>query len=241
MRKLAIVLFLAAAAANAQTVDELVQKNLAARGGAKLKALKSVTLTGSMSMGPMQAKLKVEKSRPDHFRMDLMFDGGVVVTRAFDGTTGWVKQPDQPAAVKVSGDELAAVRDQADFDGPLVDYKKKGNQIELAGKADVDGTPAYKLKLTTKGGEETIVFLDAATYLEIREEQKRKLDGQELRSETLIGGYREVDGVRFATRVESRQEMGPDSPAPVVFTIDKIDMNSSPSADEFAMPPAGKE
>jgi len=231
--KILFLSLLLATSLRAQTVDELIQKYEAARGGAKLKALKSVVLTGAMSMGDMQAPMKITKSRPDHFRMDFKF-GDATATQAFDGVTAWSTQPGTPGAVKMTGDDMVAVRDQADFDGPLVDYKRKGNTLELIGKADLDGKPAYKLKLKTKSGEETMVYLDAATYLEVRDEVKRKVDGQDIESETSISGYREVEGVRFATRVEAKLKSG--DAVPAVFTIDKIELNPKFEPDVFAMP-----
>ncbi len=236
MKKFLLIISLAAVA-HAQTVDELMQKNFAARGGAKLKALKAVALTGVMSMGPMQAKLKIEKSRPDRFRMDVALDGGVSLTQAYDGTTGWSIQPGQHDAAKMSDEDLAAIREQVDFDGPLIDYKKKGNKLELLGRADVDGKPAWKLKLTTKDGQDTIVYLDAASFLEVRDEQTVKIEGQDVPTQTSISGYREVEGVRFATRVEARPIAAtPDPAASQVFTIDKIEVNPQLPADTFSMP-----
>jgi hypothetical protein len=74
--------------------------------------------------------------------------------------------------------EQAKIMDeQADFDGQLVDYKEKGSTIELVGKEPVEGTDAYKLKLTTKGGEVRYYFLDAEYFLEIRTEASRTIRG----------------------------------------------------------------
>ena len=42
-----------------------------------------------------------------------------------------------------------------------MDYKAKGNTVELMGKEDVEGTPAYKLKVTKKSGNIEYDYLDA--------------------------------------------------------------------------------
>ena len=64
----------------------------------------------------------------------------------------------------MSAEDICNIADESDFDGPLVDYKEKGNQIELVGKEDVEGKPAYRLKLTSKKGEVRSYLFDAATY-----------------------------------------------------------------------------
>ena len=56
---------LLAVSASAQTADELIDKNIKAKGGAdKLKALQSMKFTGKMKMGPMEAPFIVMKKRP---------------------------------------------------------------------------------------------------------------------------------------------------------------------------------
>ena len=88
-------------------------------------------------------------------------------------------------------------RAEADFDGPTFDYKAKGNKVEFAGKEDVQGSPAYKLHVTTKDGKELNVYLDAETYLAIKVDAARNVQGQDLETETTIGDYKTVDGLVF--------------------------------------------
>ncbi|MEA2489354.1 MAG: hypothetical protein QOH21_1146, partial [Acidobacteriota bacterium] len=173
---------LVSVALHAQTVDEILDKNAAARGGwDKLRALKSYRMTGKMTLGGgMEAPLTLVKSRPENVRMEFSVQGMTGV-QAYDGSTGWMVMPfmgkKEPEAI--SGDMLKDLQEQADFDGPMVDYKKKGNKVELLGKEEIEGTPAYKLKLTTKAGDETVVFVDADSFLEIKMQAKRKMQGQE--------------------------------------------------------------
>ena len=52
------------------------------------------------------------------------------------------------AARSLVPDEAKEMADEADFDGPLMDWKTKGHTVELAGKEPVEGADALKLKLT---------------------------------------------------------------------------------------------
>ena len=89
-------------------------------------------------------------------------------------------------------DETKAAEEQADMDGPLMDYKEKGNKVELIGKEQVEGADAYKIKCTLKNGEERYIYLDAETYLDIKTEAKRTIRGSEVESESYLSDYKEV-------------------------------------------------
>lgn len=231
---------LLAVTASAQTVDELVEKNIKARGGLdKIKAVKSVKMYGKMKMGPMEAPFIIVNSRPNKIRTDFTIQG-MTGTQAFDGTTGWSVMPfmGKKDAEKMSEDELKAVADDADIDGPLVDYKAKGNKLELLGKEDVQGAPAYKIKVTRKNGVERTVYLDADTYLEVKADSKRKIQGQEMEGETIIGDYKAVEGVMYPHSMESKIK-GKEGVGQTI-TIEKIAVNPQLDANTFSMPAPAK-
>jgi outer membrane lipoprotein-sorting protein len=222
-----------------QTADELIEKNIKAHGGAeKLKTVKSVKMTGKMKMGPMEAPFVIQKSRPEMVRMDFTVQG-MTGTQAYDGKTGWLVMPfmGKKDPEKMSDDQLKDIKDEADFDGPMMDYKAKGNKVEYLGKGDVQGTPAYKLKVTTKEGTESVVYLDADSYLEIKSESKRKVQGQEIEAESNIGNYKEVDGMLFPTQIDMHAK-GKEGGQTII--IDKIELNPTLDAASFAMPEVKK-
>ena len=242
MKKLLLpvcALFLAVSAF-AQTADEIIDKHLKAMGGVeKMKAIQSLRVTGKLKMGPMEAPVTMLKGRPDQMRMDFTIQG-MTGTQAFDGSTGWMVMPfmGKKEPEKMSEDMLKDMKDEADFDGPLVDYKEKGNKVEFVGKEDVQGSPAYKLKLTTKSGRESNLFLDAETYLLIKTESKRKIQGQEVESESIIGDYKDVGGVLMPHSMEMHAKGAPGGQA---ITIEKYEVNPKLEAASFKMPEVKKE
>jgi outer membrane lipoprotein-sorting protein len=125
------------------------------------------------------------------------------------------------------------VKQMADFDGATFDYKAKGNTVELLGKADVEGTSAYKVKLVTKDGTESIIYFDADSFLEIKAEAKTKIQGQEVESETTIGNYQEFDGLLFAMSIEMKPK---GAPAGQQITLEKVELNPEVADDMFKMP-----
>jgi outer membrane lipoprotein-sorting protein len=218
------------------TVDDILAKNFAAKGGVeKLKALKSVRFSGKMSLGGgMEAPFSMSKKRPEMMRVDFTVQG-MTGSQAYDGTTGWMVMPflGKKDAEPMSGDMLKEAKEQADFDGPTWDYKAKGNTVELLGKADIEGTPAYKLKLTTKEGTDTILYIDAETFLEVKAEAKRKVQGQEVEGETSFGNYQEFEGLMFPTSIEMKAK---GAPGGQTLTIDKVEINPTIADDSFKMP-----
>jgi outer membrane lipoprotein-sorting protein len=220
-----------------QTADELLEKNFKAMGGKdKLKALQSMRMTGKMKMGPMEAPLTIVKARPSEMRVDFTIQG-MTGTSAYDGSTGWQLMPfgGNKDAQRLTEEQLKDMRVDADFDGPTFDYKAKGNKVEYVGKVDVEGTPAYKLHVTTKEGKESNIYLDAESYLEIRSESTRNVQGQDLEMVTTIGDYKTVDGFTFPYSMESVVK-GKESLGGQAVTIEKIELNPKVEKSMFAMP-----
>ena len=218
------------------TVDEILAKNVEARGGAeKWKSVQSYRLTGKMVMGGgMEAPFTMTKKRPENLRIDFSFQG-MTGTQAYDGKSGWAIMPflGKKDPEPMSDDMLKAVKEQADFDDQMWDYKTKGHTVELLGKADVEGTPAYKIKLTTKEAMESTIYVDAETFLTVKVEAKRKVQGQEIEGESSIGNYQEFDGILFPMSIESKAK---GAPGGQTFTIEKVEINPTIADDVFKMP-----
>ncbi len=231
----AALLFAVSAVAAEPTAQEILAKNAEAKGGIeKLRALKSIRVSGKMSLGGgMEAPVVITKARPEKMRMEFTVQG-MTGTQAFDGTTGWMVMPfmGKKDPETVPAEMLKDMKEQADFDGPFIDSEKKGYKVELLGKAEVEGTQAYKLKLS-RDGDDTIVYIDADSFLEIKTEGKRKMQGQEIETETSIGNYKEFDGFLFATQIDMKAK---GAPGGQTITLDKVEINPVVADDAFAMP-----
>lgn len=194
-----------ACGAGAQTLDEIVAKNLQARGGLeRLKSMSSVRMKGTISMGPgMEGPFTLELRRPRAMRAEFDVDGRTAV-QAFDGRRGWSLPPVPGAEAEPIPDEDAEqIAAQADFDGQLVDWKAKGHQLELLGREKLGEGEAYRLHLTRKDGGTTDLLLDATTFLEVRTESRRVVRGETVEFVSTIGDYREVDGLMVPHSIES--------------------------------------
>jgi len=199
----ALVLLTAASSAFAYTADELAARNVAAKGGAdKLAALHSLRLTGKVLVNgdTLQLGYLAMVARPDSVRYEATLQG-LTLIQAYDGTQGWKVNPFQGRKdpEKMSADDAKELsEDAADFTGALVDYKAKGYKLDYLGTEDVDGTDAYKLRVTRPNGDITYVFLDPDYFLEIRTINRRIQHGIPRETVTDYGDYEQVNGVYFA-------------------------------------------
>lgn len=222
--------------AAAQTVDEIIAKNIAAKGGMeKLKAVKTVRMTGRMTIGPgIEAPVVMELQRPNTMRMDITVQG-MTLSQGFDGAKAWILNPLQGSKVpqEMSAEEKSMVEEQADIDGPLMDYKAKGHKAELLGKEKVEGSDTYKLKLTLKNGVIRTFYIDAEHFLEIKEESKRTIRGTETDGETIYGDYKEVGGMMFPHSIDGGQKGNPQRQK---LAVEKIEINVPLDAARFKMP-----
>ncbi len=196
---------LLAPVAQAQTVDEILAKHFETMGGLeKIKALNSMRVTGTMTMGPgMEAPITLERKRPGKRRIEFTVQGMTGV-QAFDGEKGWSVMPfmGKKDPEPSTDEDNKEAQDDADFDGALVDWKTKGHTVELVGKEPVEGADTYKLKITKKNGNIEYQYLDAETYLLVRNEGKVKRRGTEIEGESTFSDYKDVQGYMMPFTME---------------------------------------
>src|SRR5579862_7556230 len=222
--------------AGAQTADELVNKNIQAKGGIeKIKAIHSVRMTGKLTGGGgFTASFGQENERPNLIRETFSLQGMTAVT-AYDGVTGWQIQPfgGHKDPEFMGEDDLKDLLLDADFDGPLVDYKEKGNTVEFLGHDVVDGDDALRLKVTLKDGDIVYYYLDPDTFLEIRKEVQEFIRGSVRESVTDLGSYKPVAGVMFPFSIAQGSKANPGTQT---TTIQKIEVNVPINPADFAVP-----
>jgi hypothetical protein len=160
---------------------------------------------------------------------------GMTAVTAYDGTTGWQIQPfgGKKDPELMGEDDLKDLLLDADFDGPLVDYKEKGNTVEFLGHDVVDGDDALRLKVTRKDGDIVYFYLDPDTFLTIRKEVQEFVRGSVRESVTDLGSYKPVAGVMYPYSIAQGSKA---NPAQQTTTIDKIEVNVSINDADFAVP-----
>jgi outer membrane lipoprotein-sorting protein len=243
LRKLLRICFPALAAvafipfgAGAQTVDEVIAKNIQAHGGLeKLKTVQSLRTTAKYSQGSFRVDFRQENKRPEKVREEYIIQG-LAQIQAYDGKTGWQISPfgGRKDPELMSPDDTKSLIVDADLDGPLVNYKDKGHKAELVGHDSVEGTDCFKIKLNMKNGDVRYYYLDADSFLELKLEIQTTIRGALQESELYYGDYEQVGGIYYPFAIEQAQK---GSASRAQITIAKIEQNVSVDDAHFTMPP----
>src|SRR5216683_462623 len=242
MRTLLLALFAVSGAARAITVDELLAKNLAARGGAaNVQKLKTLRLTGrAVFAGMARRGATIEtawaqmQERPGKIRSEVTRQG-LTAVQAWNGKEGWKLTPfrGRREPERASQDDARALAQDADIEGQLISWREKGSRVEYLGVEDVDGTPAHKLRVALKDGDVQYVFLDPDAFLEIRIVNERRVRGSEQVTEADLGAYGQVAGVWIPTSINQGRKGGPKT---AHFTVEKAEANLTVDDRMFEYP-----
>ncbi len=228
--------FVAGLAAETPTSDELVARNIQARGGLeKIRSVQSMRMTGTMRLGGDSLPTTLEIKRPAKTRWEFTLEGQTAV-QAFDGKTAWMTMPfagiTEPQPMSAS--ETADIELQADMDGPLVDSAAKGITIEVVGRETIEGgIDAWRLKIRRKSGDTRDLYLDAKTYLQVLAVTHRSVDGRDVEIHSRIGDYRDVSGLMLPHSFEASAVGVPETQA---LKFEKIELNVPIDDSRFEMP-----
>jgi len=223
--------------ASSQTADELVNKNIEARGGMeKIKAIQTIRITArQVSPGGLAISLIEENKRPNLVRTAFSLQGMTGV-EAYDGAAGWRLSPfgGRKDPQLLGEDDMRDLLIDSDFDGPLVDYKAKGNTVEYMGHDIVDGDDALRLKVTLKDGDIIYYYLDPDAYLVIREERQEFIRGSVREHASEMGSYKPIAGVMYPFSITSGPKDDPTSWS--TMTVSKVEVNVPLENSDFALP-----
>jgi hypothetical protein len=219
-----------------QTADELIAKNIEARGGMeKMKAIKTLRVTAKFEGGGgFTASVGQENQRPDLVRETFSLQGMTAV-QAYDGAMGWQIQPfgGKKDPQLMGEDDLRDLLLDGDFDGPLVDYKEKGSTVEYLGHDVVDGDDALRLKVTLKNGDIIYDYLDPDTFIEIRREIQQFVRGSVRERVVGLGSYKPVAGVMYPFSISSGPKNNPEAQT---TTVQKMEANVTIDPADFNLP-----
>ena len=233
--QLSLAAVLTLSVAGAQSVDEIISKNIAAHGGPeKIKAVSTIRATGQFRAGSFRAVFVQENKRPNKVRNELTVQGMTLIN-AYDSKVGWRispfegrKDPDQ-----LSADDTKELVELGDIDGQLVDYKNKDHRAELMGHDSVEGTDCFKIKLTLSNGDVRYYYIDTDSFLELKVETERNIRGTVQYGEILYGDYERVNGIYYPFAIEAGVKGEADH---VKYVVDKMELNTPLADNLFTMP-----
>jgi outer membrane lipoprotein-sorting protein len=236
-RTLAVLALVAAPiAAQTPTLDQVLDKHFEAMGGKdKIAALQTVKLSIKQVFGPQEVPATITWQRPNRIRMEFTLQGMTGV-QAYDGKTAWQVMPflGKNDPEEMTGDDLKDIIENADLvEGPLFNWQEKGHKVEFQGEDTVEGTPAWKLHVVRKDGDEETIWLDKDAYVEIKSESTHTRGDKQIQFESSYGDYKEVQGLLFpfsiAQKVKGSEQGG-------TITVESIELDPKVDGAVFTMP-----
>jgi outer membrane lipoprotein-sorting protein len=222
MKKFVFIMsgLIAAAAINAQSLDEIVKNYSAAMKSDKLAAVTSIKITGKMSAMGMEMPMVMFMKNPNKIKVTYSFNGQDMVS-VFDGVKGYTMNPMMGSSepVELTGDQLAQVQKNSAFKNEVLNYFKEG-KLTLEGQENVNEIPAFKLKANT-GTSPIYMFLDKTSYMLVKTTSTVEQGGQSMNIDSYMTDYVDIQGVvlpKKTTAMANGMEAG-------VITFDKIEVN----------------
>jgi hypothetical protein len=235
-------------------VDEIVARNAQARGGieawhslqtlgekgriehGQIKGPKSRHGTSGAGHGALESSLPftLQIKRPHKMRLEMNL-GDAAALQLFDGSLGWTVQPSAggPVVRRFTEGEAAAAAAQIDPEGPLIDAGAKGTTVVLEGEDAVEGHRAYRLRLSLKNGAQRHVWVDAQTFLDLKIDGQRSIDGRSWPVETYFYDWKSVGGVKIPYRIETAVN---DVRSSSSLLVDRVLINAPLADSLFELP-----
>lgn len=226
-------LFAAFSAINAQDLKEVIQNHFDAIGQDKVVEARSVVMHGKILQMGMELPIVMYTMKPNNFRMEAEFQGNKMI-QAFDGENGWAVIPwtGNTEPQDMGPDEIKQMKQRGDLEGDFYRWQEKGYTVSLEGQEDMEGTPAYKIKVLKPESDETIYYIDSESFMILKTISKTMMQGTEVVSNVSFSNYKMVEGMAMAFTME--MEVNGQSAGQLVF--EKVEVNPELDKDIFKKP-----
>ncbi len=235
---LSMVLFLWGFSGLAQemSLDEILSKYYQVTGLARMKDYKTLEYFGKSNMMGTEYPFRYFKKRPGKMRIEVEIQGSKMI-QAYDGTNGWSVTPwsGSSAPQDMTADETKSMKDQADMEGSLYNWKEKGYKVELLGKDDMEGSPVYKIKLTKPEGDTEVFYIDADNFVVLKVSYTIKIQGNDTESEVNFSNYRPVNDILIPFSLQNKFK-GANGEFSNQVVFDSIEFNKDISDSLFIKP-----
>ena len=195
----------------------VLDKAIKALGGEeKLKKAETISMKskGTITFGGNDNEMKTEATAKglDHYRAEseLEINGEPrKIVRVLSGDKGWRKFGDDP--MELDEDALANEKRRAYLEVipiTLVALKGKEYKLEAALEEKVGDKPATAIKITGKDGKAFTIYFDKESGLPVKQVAVVAGFGDQgdVTQEWLFKDYKDFDGIKKATKVESKRD-----------------------------------
>ena len=191
------------------TVNDVIQKNIEARGGiSNWAAVKTIKITGTYVNFSDATPFTVWRQRPDLYRFDST-RLNMFIVHAYDGKQTWWVNPlfgppnDKPVVIPSKGNLDKTTLRERFFEPVFWNPADKGNDVVLEGKTEMDDHNCYKLKVTLVDSSIEYWYINSETFLEVGMTGYTYDFGLKTEIEMFFSDFREKNGIKLPYLVES--------------------------------------
>lgn len=205
-----------------QSLDEVLAEHFSATGQDNMLKVNSQKVTGKVIQSGFELPFVQYAKRPGKVRLEATLQG-LTLIQTYNGTEGWVINPFAGVTTPqpMTEDQLRSMKYQADSDGMLWNWKEKGYQVTLEGQEDMEGTSCYKIKLVTEPGDVFTFYIDADSYVLLRQNARMTVMGNENESDTYFSNYSMVEGIAMPGKAETKIQ----GQVAVTLIFEKMELN----------------
>jgi hypothetical protein len=188
-----------------QDLQEILDNYFEVTGLEKVLETNSMIAKGKAVQMGMEFPMSMYQKRPMKVRVEAEIQGMKMV-QAFNGQDGWAIMPwtGSLEPQDMSPDQVKGMKQSADMEGDLYNWQEKGFMLTLEGEEEMEGTPAYKLKLEKPDGDVFTYFLDAEDYVILKVDAKVMVQGTPIETSSYYSNYKPVEGMIMPHSIETR-------------------------------------
>ena len=208
------------------SAETVIKNYVTAIGGeAKLRNVNTLLVNAEMTIpgAPFKPNASIKQMAPNKYKMEVVAEGmGTLMKRNFDGENGYMEQ--QGRKIPMEDKELSSMKSTK---GLFEELFMEPSTLELESMTTIDGTDAYKIKVT-KDGESSYRYYDAKTGYLIRTEATVEAQGQSITSVTDFSNYKEVNGIMIPYTMKLTT-----GPQAFTFETKEVKINEGVTAEDF--------
>ena len=199
------ILLLGGADLYSQDLQEVLDNYFEVAGLNKILQTNSIVANGKAVQMGMEFPITMYQKRPMKVRMEAEIQGMKMV-QAYNGETGWAIMPwtGSLEPQDMSPDQVKGMKQMADMEGDLYNWEEKGFTLTLEGEEEMEGTPAYKLKLEKSDGDIFTYFIDSDNFVILKVDAKVMIQGTPIETSSYYSNYKPVEGMIMPHSIETR-------------------------------------
>jgi hypothetical protein len=187
---------------NAQNLKSILKNHYAAIGLTNINQAEAVLMVGKINQMGMELPFITYQKRPGKARFEASFQEMKII-QAYDGNKGWAINPmmgHEPTDMGSS--EIKVMKDMAEIEGRLYNWKKKKYKVAYEGDEDYQGVKTFKIKVVTPDEDIETYYIQSDNYLVAKMDSKNKIQGMEVESTKIFTDYRDVSGCEMPFKSE---------------------------------------